>query len=315
MASTPSATAVQKPIAVIYPAIHPLFISTYSPCHRYLYGAIGHTTGTDHPVTSTNTDAAVIDSATSNTTQASYEPVRFIFVGRLSNEKSIGLILRALSLILDPSSSTSACTDSDEEGMFPLTESECGEFNRLVRVDIYGDGTMKASLIKLARTFNLLSDDDSNDDSAFDGTTISSDSSISGVRGVVTFHDAVYDKSALITLISAADCMINPRASGETFGVVHLEASAVGTPVIAYDRKANTESISHGRLIQDSSIIALARAIHEFYIEYRMYNTSKRERLRKGRCKALYDIQTYYSIDTHAHSLSAALELLQGEEG
>ena len=296
-----------------------MFISTYSPCHRYLHDTIQtierSTAGTGDPVTPTNTEAAVIDSATSNTTQAGYEPVRFIFLGRLSNEKSIGLILRALSLILDPSSSTSACTDSDEEGMFPLTESERGEFNRLVRVDIYGDGTMKASLIKLARTFNLLSDDHSNDDSAFDGTTISSDSSISGGRGggVVTFHDAVYDKSALITLISAADCMINPRASGETFGVVHLEASAVGTPVIAYDRKANTESISHGRLIQHSSIIALVTTIYEFYIEYRMYDASKRERLRKGRCKALYDIQTYYSIETHAQSLSAALELL--EEG
>ena len=294
-----------------------MFTSATSPCHHNLYEintiqTIEHTAGTGHR-TPTKTGATLIDRATP-TTPADYEPVRFIFVGRLSSEKSIGLILRALSLILDPTYSSSPLlyTDSDAIEMFPLSESECREFIRLVRVDIYGDGPMKASLVNLARAFNQLPADNTLDDNR---TTVSMDTStgMSGA-GIVAFHDTVYDKSALITLISAADCMINPRASGETFGVVHLEATAVGTPVIAYDRKANSESISHGRLIQHSSIIALARTIYTFYIEYRMYNTSKREMLRKGRCKALYDIQSYYSIKTHAHSLSAALDLLEGEE-
>lgn len=50
-------------------------------------------------------------------------------------------------------------------------------------------------------------------------------------------------KSAVTVFIASIWCLSLSLFAGETFGLVHVEAAAQGLPVIAFDTRANAESI------------------------------------------------------------------------
>ena len=70
------------------------------------------------------------------------------------------------------------------------------------------------------------------------------------------------NRQELVELYSAADVLLNP-SKAETFGLVTAEATACGTPVVAYNNSGATELVAPqcGALVPDGDALALMEGI------------------------------------------------------
>ena len=102
-----------------------------------------------------------------------------------------------------------------------------------------------------------------------------------GLRSQVTFRGRV-DQDDLLTCYSEADLFIlASKASArdvEGFGIVYIEASAAGVPVIASLEGGATDAVEdgvNGLLIPDSSPRSIARGIERYLAERERFETQK----------------------------------------
>lgn len=117
------------------------------------------------------------------------------YVGRLSTEKSVGLLVQAAKYLIE----------------------ECP----VCRIRIIGDGPIKASLMELARAWQLL------------GTA-------------VEFVDGIYnDQDALVQQLRQMDVYAS-TCMYETLGLAPLEAMSVGVPVVGFASGGVGEYLHHG---------------------------------------------------------------------
>lgn len=56
-----------------------------------------------------------------------------------------------------------------------------------------------------------------------------------GITDIIDFKGNV-PLNVIWSYMDAAGVLVNPRGSGETFGYTHIEAAAMGLPVVAFDR-------------------------------------------------------------------------------
>jgi glycosyltransferase involved in cell wall biosynthesis len=141
---------------------------------------------------------------------------RFIYVGRLSSDKSPGLLIHAVHFILSRRFSS-----NDNDNIF-FNDEEFSEFNNKAKFFFYGDGLLLNCLCDMVN--------------------------VMGLQEIVSF-EGFKSSQELIEIMRNSDALINPRITGETFGFVHIEAAACGLPVIAFDSSANRESVKTGILI------------------------------------------------------------------
>ena len=64
-----------------------------------------------------------------------------------------------------------------------------------------------------------------------------------GVDGIITFTGEAISNIEMIEWLCSSDLVVNPKYRGETFGILHAEAMACGTPVVSFNRSASQESL------------------------------------------------------------------------
>lgn len=118
-----------------------------------------------------------------------------------------------------------------------------------VKLIIAGDGEEKSNLISLAESLNL--------------------------QDKVNFIGGV-DRKTVSKLMQKSNCFVLPSRF-ETFGVVYIEALAVGLPVIATntDAIANIVDNDNGIVVKKEDIDGLSNALIEIRKNYEKYNANK----------------------------------------
>ena len=124
----------------------------------------------------------------------------------------------------------------------------------LIRLPIVGDGPLRPSLEQLAREI--------------------------GVEGRVIFHGRV-SASELEALYESCDLFVMPSrlsdsGGGEGFGIVYMEASAHGLPVIAASEGGAVDAVLDGKtglLVDPRSAEAVATAIEEVLTNASLYRS------------------------------------------
>ena len=106
----------------------------------------------------------------------------------------------------------------------------------------------------------------------------------------------------------AADVLVNPIVAGETFGFVHLEAAALGLPVVAFRAAANAESVQTGLLVE----YALGSAVHDLAHALMLVFQQRRNGLfsAQGTCDAARAAYRHWNTQRHSLALVNALERL-----
>jgi len=137
-----------------------------------------------------------------------------LFVGRLDQEKSLGLLLKAVALINNDAEFVGH--DHPRRNINPSIR---------VRLHVAGAGRMLSGLRALTRQLNI-------DDA-------------------VTFHGHLSTREIARLVVSGpvsqrVDLLVNPRVAGETYGLAHVDAALMGIPVLAFHRRANWESTDAG---------------------------------------------------------------------
>jgi glycosyltransferase involved in cell wall biosynthesis len=115
----------------------------------------------------------------------------------------------------------------------------------------------------------------------------------------VTFHGP-RSRSQVAALVlaggSAVDLLVNPRMSGETYGLTHVEAALLQLPVLAFRRRANSESVSAVTVAvaesQDEAQSILLDGVSfpglvEGILAFHQYNRGRLQSLRVGRAQAV----------------------------
>ena len=296
MALHPETLSLQLPVAVIYPSVHPTYYSR-STC---LQSNLEIKTG-------------------------KLAPFLFLYVGRLASEKSPGLLLRALANILqfDKSSEnehrcSTLLARNQMFGYFadvlqfvgnssqPISllgdasdsEDECFQhllFQSSVRLDFYGDGELAPYLVELAQSFHLISP------LSGMGTWVDSDK--------VRFYGGA-SREVLARVMSQADFLVNPRAEGETFGFVHVEAAVSGLPVIAFARGAFLETIVAGIVIHDLNATTIVQSLSYSLAQSWMGRRSNLF-LQKDLCLAGEKMISALSAESHADQVVDLVEAVE----
>ena len=148
------------------------------------------------------------------------EPLRVLYVGRLSREKGVDVLLRAWALLLR------VCEDGDSG---PQIQRPAGEIDGRGRspsgpplgqasLTIVGDGPERPALEALAESC--------------------------GISDLVTFTGALPHAEAL-TVLMTASLLVMPSVWYEQFAITPLEAMALGTPVLVSD------SARYGTLVEN----------------------------------------------------------------
>ena len=115
-----------------------------------------------------------------------------------------------------------------------MTQDTIETFQRQVVLHVVGEG-------KLGRVVRALTDAlglprvevEANKTEAGEGPVLHP----SAAEGVtVYFHGSESRKERVAAMLRASDALVNPIELGETFGFVHLEAAAMGTPVVSFYR-------------------------------------------------------------------------------
>jgi len=115
-----------------------------------------------------------------------------------------------------------------------MTQDTIETFQRQVILHVVGEG-------KLGRVVRALTDAlglprvevEANKTEAGEGPVLHP----SAAEGVtVYFHGSESRKERVAAMLRASDALVNPIELGETFGFVHLEAAAMGTPVVSFYR-------------------------------------------------------------------------------
>lgn len=161
-----------------------------------------------------------------------------------------------------------------EEGVLPRTLKD-GKTKKLLYV---GRIEQRKGLDFLIEAFRQVLEKDSNVElhivgkGNFDFLTKAYSSFLS-LNDKVIFHGAVSDEE-LKKIRSEADIYISPAIKGESFGIVLLEAMAVGLPVIAFDNEGYRHVLTNelsGGLVERLNVKELANKILEFTSEPDLY--------------------------------------------
>ena len=155
------------------------------------------------------------------------EAARVVYLGRLSPEKGVDVLLRAWSLFVqNPANPANGVTGVNDANRFPFLE-------------IIGDGPERDALESLAREL--------------------------GIASRIRFAGAL-PRDAALAALSSASLLVLTSLCWEQFAVTPLEAMALGVPVLASDvARAGTilEDGVTGRFFRAGDPAALAAALRE----------------------------------------------------
>lgn len=206
-----------------------------------------------------------------------------VYVGRLALEKSPGILLKSLALLLTGEFPNLL------DHLAPIASTELiEEFRNRFHLKIIGDGPLYRPMQNFIAKYNMSKH--------------------------FTFLDNL-PPNTLQTHLRSASALINPGIYGETFGLVHIEALTMGIPSIGFDLGGVKESLQVGMLIDHFSrskfeqqvrdpISSLAEAIllmfdsHQQFIEQR-----------KNICMIAQEVfQQSFSLDVYVKSV---LDIIQ----
>ena len=168
--------------------------------------------------------------------------LRVIYLGRLSPEKGVDVLLRAWALFLQKGQGGVAMPPADESGAesaLPRTAATSTARVSEAELAIVGDGPERHRLAGLATEL--------------------------GISSSVRFLGAILRKAALRTL-STADLLVVPSLWYEQFATTPLESMALGVPVLVSDvTHAGTriEAGVTGRFFPSGNPDALASVLHD----------------------------------------------------
>jgi glycosyltransferase involved in cell wall biosynthesis len=201
-----------------------------------------------------------------NRTRPQFE---IIIVGRIATEKSIGLVMKTLQLLLSKQSEFFSFPSIDFPSSNSMDLLQWIHFREDLHITIIGNGphyNAFQSYIGLHRLSKYVSC-----------------IGFQSVKYIQSFFQQHHQHAILLNLI----------INGETFGYAQFEASILGIPVIAFRKGSNAESVLHGDLIEIDSLLQgekkvssvspnttqlilqrIVQSIFKKYVESRAYHRS-----------------------------------------
>lgn len=140
------------------------------------------------------------------------------YIGRLAVEKSPGILLKAIAVLLKTDTSILVETFPSISSVTEVIE----DFRKRFHLNIIGDGPLRQSIVNFIELHNM-------------------------TKCISLFGDLppMSTQSHLHNTLA----VVNPGIYGETYGLVHIEALTMGKPSIAFDLGGTKESLHAGILI------------------------------------------------------------------